>query len=448
MQPGTLLTLEIEKPAAGGRMLARHHGQVVLVLGAIPGERVSARVERAAKGVIYADTAQVLHPSPDRRADAGDWRCGGNVLAFIDYPRQLRLKGQIIQDALARIGRVPLAAPPEVIGSPEHGYRMRARLHAANGRIGFYREGTHVLCGAAPTRQLADATNTWLARVEELLARHSLSGLAAVDVAENVSGGERACHVELHGGVDASSYKVIADGLTGLSAARADRAGVEVLAGTPVVVDSLAIPGTPAGAPYVPHPPQGAPHVGHPFKGAAAVRLQRDVRAFFQGNRFLLESLVQRVASLVGTGPVVDLYAGVGLFGLSLAAAGAPGVIVVEGDPVSGVDLKQNAEPFGDRVRVERRSVERFLALIRDRNEDVSAATLIVDPPRTGMSREALAGVIAQRPGRIVYVSCDVATFARDSRTLIDAGYELGELTGVDLFPNTAHVESIAVFSR
>jgi 23S rRNA (uracil1939-C5)-methyltransferase len=452
MQPGTLLTLDIEKPAAGGRMLARHHGQVVLVAGAIPGERVSARVERAGKGVIYADTAQVLNASPDRRGDVGDWRCGGNVLAFIDYPRQLRLKGQIIQDALARIGRVPLASPPEVIGSPEHGYRMRARLHAANGRVGFFREGTHVLCGAAPTRQLADATNAWLVRVEELLARDSLSGLAAVELSENI-GGERACHLELHAGVDASGYTALAEGLTGLSAARADRAGVEVLAGTPSVVDSLAIPGTPEGAPYAGHPVQssvGHPvqsSVGHPFKGAV-VRLQRDVRAFFQGNRFLLESLVHHVRSLVGPGPVVDLYAGVGLFGLSLAAAGAPGVIVVEGDPVSGADLRQNAEPFGERVRVERRSVEQFLALIRDRSEDLTGSTIIVDPPRTGMTREALAGTIARKPGRIVYVSCDVATFARDSRTLIDAGYELGELTGVDLFPNTAHVESIALFSR
>ena len=80
MQPGTLLTLDVEKPAAGGRMLARHHGQVVLVWGAIPGERVSARVERAGKGVIYADTAQVLSPSPDRRGDAGDVRAHDALL--------------------------------------------------------------------------------------------------------------------------------------------------------------------------------------------------------------------------------------------------------------------------------------------------------------------------------------------------------------------------------
>ena len=92
----------------------------------------------------------------------------------------------------------------------------------------------------------------------------------------------------------------------------------------------------------------------------SALHLRRDVRAFFQGNRFLLEPLVRHVIGLVPQGPVVDLYAGVGLFGLSLAAAGGEGITLVEGDPTSGVDLKANAEPFGPRVAVDRRSVETF----------------------------------------------------------------------------------------
>jgi 23S rRNA (uracil1939-C5)-methyltransferase len=178
------------------------------------------------------------------------------------------------------------------------------------------------------------------------------------------------------------------------------------------------------------------------------VRLQRDVRSFFQGNRFLVEPLVELVSARVPDDPVIDLYAGVGLLGLSLAAARTSSVIVVEGDPIGGSDLKTNAEPFGDRVRVERRSVEQFVALVRDRKEDVAGATMIVDPPRTGMTREALTGAVGLQPARIVYVSCDVATFARDTRLLIDAGYELNELTGVDLFPNTAHVETVAVFAK
>ena len=419
MQPGTLLTLDVEKPAAGGRMLARHNGQVVLVWGAIPGERVSARVERVGKGVVFADTAEILTPSPDRRGDAGDWRCGGNVLAFVAYRRQLLLKGQIIQDALVRIGRVPLPAAPEVIPSPEHGYRMRARLHVSNGRIGFYREGTHTLCGTGQTGQLADATNTWIKQAEQIVERHSLGELAAMELAENIGGDQRACHLELHAGADVARFKALADGLAGLSASRADQSGVEVFSGAPVITDTV-----------------------------RGVNFQRDVRAFFQGNRFLVEPLVEHVIARIPPGPVVELYAGVGLFGLSLAASGTSNVIAVEGDPVSGLDLQAKAEPFSDRVRVERCSVEQFVALARDRKEDLTGATMIVDPPRTGMSKEALAGAIGLDPARLVYVSCDVATFARDTRTLIDAGYELAELTGVDLFPNTAHVETVAVFRR
>ena len=131
---------------------------------------------------------------------------------------------------------------------------------------------------------------------------------------------------------------------------------------------------------------------------------------------------------------------------MSLAAAGADAVTLVEGDPVSAADLKENAEPFGDRVSVDRRSVETYLA--GSGTESRPTLTFIVDPPRAGMTKQALAGILRAEPSRIVYVSCDVATLARDTRTLLDAGYSLGPVTGIDLFPNTAHVESVALFTR
>jgi tRNA/tmRNA/rRNA uracil-C5-methylase (TrmA/RlmC/RlmD family) len=178
------------------------------------------------------------------------------------------------------------------------------------------------------------------------------------------------------------------------------------------------------------------------------LRLRRDVRGFFQGNRFLLERLVRHVASLVPDGPVIDLYAGVGLFGLSLAAAGRDSITLVEGDPINGGDLLGNAEPFRGRVRVERRSVEMFLgaADLHRTTRLTHEATFIVDPPRTGLSKEALRGIVAVRPRRLVYVSCDVPTLARDTRGLLDAGYELATLSAMDMFPNTAHIETIAVY--
>jgi tRNA/tmRNA/rRNA uracil-C5-methylase (TrmA/RlmC/RlmD family) len=137
---------------------------------------------------------------------------------------------------------------------------------------------------------------------------------------------------------------------------------------------------------------------------------------------------------------------------LSLAAAGIEGVTLVEGDPVSSADLLVNAEPFASRVRVEQCSVESYLRLARGSRGDADSSrregTFIVDPPRTGLSKEALGGVLRARPGRMVYVSCDIATFSRDARALLDAGYELSGVRGIDLFPNTAHVESVAAFVR
>src|SRR3954471_9290687 len=162
IERGARLTLEIEKPAAGGRMLARYAGQIVLVAGTIPGERVMARVERGGKGVAFADAEEILTASPDRRNAATDWRCGGNVFSHVAYSRQLALKTQIIQDAFVRIARMPLAAAPQVLESPEHGYRMRARPHVHHGRIGFFREGTHEICDAAATGQLLPATVDWI----------------------------------------------------------------------------------------------------------------------------------------------------------------------------------------------------------------------------------------------------------------------------------------------
>ena len=423
---GSEITIEVEKPVAGGRMLARHEGQVVLVWGAIPGERIRAWVERVGRGVLYAETTEVLTPSADRRDAGPDWRCGGNVFAHIAYARQLQLKGEIIRETLGRIGRVPLPAAPDVVASPERGYRMRARLHAQSSQLGFFREDTHQLCDVASTGQLLPETVEWIAAAEGVLTRDRLEGLTAIEIAENIPGKERACHLELRAGVDAAPFVSLADAgpLTGLSAERADRMGVERLAGVPSVSDVLQVrPGDPS----------------------SALGLRRDVRAFFQGNRFLLEPLVRHVVGLVPPGPVVDLYAGVGLFGLPLAAAGAEGVTLVEGDPTSGGDLKVNAEPFRARVTVERRSVESFLRMAGPAAND---ATFIVDPPRTGLSKEALVGVVESQPARIVYVSCDIATFARDTRALLDAGYELDGVRGFDLFPNTAHVESVATFVR
>ena len=177
------------------------------------------------------------------------------------------------------------------------------------------------------------------------------------------------------------------------------------------------------------------------FGDHAPIELRRHVLSFFQGNRFLLRDLVSHVIGQVEAGSdVIDLYAGAGLFAVSAAAFRSARVTAVEGDRVAAADLAANVRASGSGVTAIHQSVEGFVAAPRQ-----GPATLIVDPPRTGLSREALNGIIRLRAGRIVYVSCDVATLARDVRRLVDAGYAVDRLDAFDMFPNTPHVETVVV---
>jgi len=418
--PGATITVDALRVTGGGRMFAVHDGKPVFLWGALPGERVDARVVRVGKGVISADTIAVHTPSSDRRPLACDWRCGGSVLAHVHYAAQLRLKGEIIEDAFRRIGKMPLPATPEVVGSPEEGYRMRARLHARRGRLGFYREGSHDLCDAAATRQLLPSANEWIAYAQGVLRRDRLDDVTAIEIAENISGDERACHIEMSEGGEWKTCASLAGGLAGLSVRVGDHGTTYTVAGTPAVHDVI--------------------EVGE----GTSVRLRRGARAFFQGNRFLVSRLVREVADRVTSGPVVDLYAGGGLIGLAIAARGAAEVTLVEGDPIAARDLEANAKPYRC-AYVVRQSVEAYLAAGGARAADV----VVVDPPRTGLSTDAVDHLLRHaNPRSIVYVSCDPATLARDAGRLVGARYGLDSIVALDLFPNTAHVETVAVFSR
>jgi tRNA/tmRNA/rRNA uracil-C5-methylase (TrmA/RlmC/RlmD family) len=175
---------------------------------------------------------------------------------------------------------------------------------------------------------------------------------------------------------------------------------------------------------------------------AASGELRRHPQSFFQANRYLLPALVGAVLDAVlPDGPVRDLYAGVGLFSVALAACGRRDITAVEGDRASGADLKQNASPWPG-LRVVLGSVEDYVR----RPGSPQAGTVVVDPPRTGMSKDAMHAAARSGARRIVYVACDVATMARDARRLADAGYVLRSLAGFDMFPNTPHVETIGIF--
>jgi 23S rRNA (uracil1939-C5)-methyltransferase len=396
-------------------MLARYEGQIVLVAGAIPGETVRARVDRVARHTAFADTIEVLTPSADRRAAGIDWACGGSLYAHVAYERQLTLKSEVVSDAFERIAKIRLPAPVPVMASREDGYRMRARLHGRGGRLGFFREGTHELCDAAATRQLLPAS---IAALDTLAAALAPRTIVTCDLAENIAADERAVLATVDALDLTSSYDAPVEGISGLLFADRHDGHPAVAYGSPFVTDRLMVADRP-------------------------IMLTHHVQSFFQGNRYLLPHLVERVLRHVPEGPVLDLYAGAGLFAVALAAHGRQEIVAVEGDRSSARDLDTNAAAHAGAIRVENRPVEAFLRHSRPPRH----GTIVLDPPRTGTSQDALAGIVALRAPRVVYVSCDPATLARDTRRLADAGYTLQHIEAFDLFPNTPHVEIVAVFT-
>lgn len=422
LEVGGQIELAIDKAVSGGRMIARHDGQVVLVDGAIPGERVLARMEKVERRLAFADVVEVLDRSPDRVPTGADRRCGGCLYAHIAYPRQLTLKAAVLRESFARLARLPLELPA-VAASPVSGYRLRARLHVRGAEVGFYREGTHELCDAAGTGQLSDGAVAAAAAAVSSLAKAGHT-VASVELTENLPANERVLLITLTGtravSDDETEHAVAAGRLTGCTVRAAD--GSVRSAGVPVVADALATL----------------------TAGRASGTLERHAASFFQANRFLLPQLVTAVLEAVPqAGEVVDLYSGVGLFAVALAGSGRRDVTAVEGDRTSAQDLLRNVAANGASVRVSVAPVEHFMRRTRTR-----AAALIVDPPRTGVSREAMPAIVSHGADRIIYVSCDPPTMARDARKLVDGGYRLLSLTAFDLFPQTPHVEALGLFER
>ncbi|HEV8209291.1 MAG TPA: TRAM domain-containing protein [Vicinamibacterales bacterium] len=415
MKPGDIIPLTIEKPAAGGAMIARHEGQVVLVAGAIPGERVQARLARVTKSVAHAEVVAIEEPSPDRRAVSGDPLCGGCLYSHIGYARQLAIKSDVIADAFRRIGHIELAVPVGVAPSPEDGYRMRARLHVRGSRFGFFREGTHDLCDARTTRQLLPATMDALERLMAAVRSTGPGVVREIELSENLDASERVAHLDTSEALDPRLVDKLlsVDGFT---------AG-------PYVTDAVTI-------------------------GDASLKLRRHVQSFFQGNRYLLRDLVAHVIDRVPIdSPVLDLYAGVGLFAVAAAVIRGARVTAVEGDARAAADLQANGQAIGGTMTTVQAPVESVGGtgagvFSVSAVPDMKAGTVIVDPPRTGMSREALDAVLRVNAARLIYVSCDAATLARDARRIVDAGHTIERADAFDMFPNTPHVETVIVFRR
>ena len=309
--------------------------------------------------------------SADRRSVIADPACGGNVYAHIVYERQLALKGEVIAmpSSALRACRCPGRSRSWLRRSMGTGCVPASMSEAAPSASSA--RGPTSLCDPAVTGQLLPETSDLIARLSFRMRGEQSGGVASIELAENLDASNRALHLECDRLVAAAPLADLFDdaGLTGVSLSAVGEPSDSTVSGSPFVADRF--------------------EVVHRGGGTAPVTLRRHARAFFQANRYLLPRLLARVLELIPGGPVVDLYAGVGLFAVSLAAAGHESVSAVEGDRTSAADLRENAKPYGSTLRTFVMPVERFV----DASRLTRPSTLILDPPRSGMSKEALAGV-------------------------------------------------------
>lgn len=389
----------IERLAAGGDGVGRlPDGRVLFVPMTAPGDRVRVRVVEARRRFARGEVLEILEEGPGRAEPQCPefGRCGGCRWQHLAYSTQLDAKRTIIEDAVARIAR--MALPGEVLMTPSpqpYGYRLRARLLAREGEVGYRRWHSHTLCGVGACPVLTPSLNRELAGLVDRVARANPTGRA-----------------------DEEEWEILA----AADGARSTR---------------------------ITRDPQGEPLSLQ--VGEDALRISPLV--FTQGNALLLEELRDAVVSAAvagtdrGSGRAVELYAGAGLFSLELARGFAE-FDAVEANRAAAVDLEHNLSAAcpGAGWRVHAIPVEDALTdLIAD---GAAVSALVLDPPRTGVSDAAMAAMVSLAPRRIVYLSCDPATQARDMGRLAEAGYGLRSLRGFDLFPQTSHVEALAVLER
>jgi 23S rRNA (uracil1939-C5)-methyltransferase len=399
LEVGSVIEVATERLAYGGDGIARHNGLAIFIPFAAPGERLRVHIIERRKNFARAVIEEILEPSQARRAAPcqhfGD--CGGCQLQHLSYESQLEAKAGFVRDALKRVGKIEWPQEIEVLHAAEFGYRSRAqvRIEPFNPQnpesrlIGFNRTGSHSICDVSSCPVLVPELESQLQSLRSFINH---SGRSKID----------------------------------------DLTDVEIASGDEGIAFEPELAGLPGG------------------------NLERRVKesvycfspsTFFQVNALLLEALVDKAITEHTGSLAIDLYAGVGLFTLQLARRFGK-VMGVESDRKAAYFARENISANNlMNVKFYNARVELWLKEYAARRKAPSPDLVLLDPPRAGAA-EAVAQIAELKPQRISYVSCDPTTLARDLRKLLDSGYELEGVTAIDLFPQTYHVETVALLKR
>ncbi|GGH37424.1 class I SAM-dependent RNA methyltransferase [Microbacterium album] len=431
MQSGDIIELDVTGVAHGGVFVGRHgasddsRGRVVFVPDALPGECVRVRIGEVKKSFARGEVLEVLDASPDRRphvwpeadvANAPERRPGGADFGHVALARQRELKAQVLREAFERFAGGAVDAPvvgPEAVLGAEHpavgdtadgtGYRTRVSLHVDDeGRIGPYASRSHTVIpvGSHP-----------LATPEVAAVALALRSAAPgrVDLVQPDDGGVR----------------------------------------------TIRRPARPAGG-RRPRPAQDDAASEVVVQRVGEREFQLEAGGFWQVHRAAAATLDRAVRDALGevTSDAwhLDLYGGVGLFAAALGElAGGARLTTVESDPRASAYAETNLADLGAEAVGAR--VDRFLSRLRAQaslfdREMLARGVALLDPPRSGAGREVVESLADLGPARVAYVACDPVALARDVGYFRGLGYELRSIAAFDLFPNSHHVEAVAVLGR
>lgn len=435
--------LTAEKLVYGGAALGHHEGHPVLVSGALPGERVEAEVTREAKGMVHARLLRVITPSPERITAACPYfgRCGGCHYQQLDAAGQLEAKREILRETLRRIGGIDWQGKIGLHAADPWRYRNQAQLKVGPNQdggiaIGFYEADSHRLVSVDACPILSPRLNAILAEVSRSEWNERLSRITEIDLFAD----DRDEEVMLtFRGQCEDRERLAQDCFTHLPGVTTVAFEAVPPASTPVRTRSA------ARAHHVKSPGElsvfGKPRIKYRAGGCTY-----DVSpgSFFQASRFLLPELLAMVTGGAGGGLALDLYAGVGLFTLPLAQR-FEHVIAVEANPLAAADLERNIRAAAlANARAVRAKTSDFLRRYAHGVPDLA----VLDPPRAGADAATLRLLSSLGPSHICYVSCQPPTFARDLAFLLRQGYRLESVELFDLFPQTFHIESVAMCTR
>jgi 23S rRNA (uracil1939-C5)-methyltransferase len=432
---GDELELDVDTLAYGGRGVARANGYVVFVSGALPGDRVRARLTKAKRDFAEARALELVRPSGDRvpdRCEHGGEPCPGAPWQGLEYERQLHHKHDQVGDALRRIGGLEGFELEPAEPAVER-WRYRNKLEYSFGE----RDGELALGFHARGRwdEIVDVEDCMLASEANNTARNEVRAWAKGAGTPAYDRRERAGVLR---------NLVVREGRrTGQVQTRLVTSAAEIP--RPPVDLHTVIEG-PSGGTDGPTGVLGEEHLAEELSG---LRLRISSDAFFQTNTEMAERLYAvagEYAGLSGTERVFDLYCGIGTIGLALAG-GAGEVWGLEVTPSAIADAEHNARMNGISnatfVTADARLGIRPLVERAGRPDVV-----LIDPPRAGLSKKVVRRVLECEAPRIVYVSCNPTTLAPNAAQLVSAGYRLRRVRAVDMFPQTPHIECVALLEK